>query len=231
MKNIILILLLITGVNLLKAQDLIIKKNGEEIKAKVLSIEIDQIKYKRFDFQDGPVMVIAANDVVLVKYENGVNKVIGPIEKSPSNISKEINVTPIVDEVKTEKLTKIEYVNGSFSRNDRTISYGGVSVILRETKDVEIISLVKKSRKMESAGNVMGRAIGTPLIFGGVMFGGLNLIMNDGEGSSIKGVMIASAVLITGGITLKVIRLVYKARQKKLIRKAVNLYNSKYVEK
>src|SRR5688572_13090117 len=58
------------------SQDIIIKKSGEEVKVKILEIGVSEIKYKRFDLQDGPVYSISKGEVVLVRYENGVNEVI-----------------------------------------------------------------------------------------------------------------------------------------------------------
>ncbi|MEA4967608.1 MAG: hypothetical protein VB048_05770 [Bacteroidaceae bacterium] len=37
-----------------KDYDVILLQNGEEIKAKVIEITDTQVKYKDFDFQDGP---------------------------------------------------------------------------------------------------------------------------------------------------------------------------------
>lgn len=53
------------------AQDNIILKTGEEVKSKVLEITTTEIKYKKFDNQDGPAYTILKSDVFLIKYENG----------------------------------------------------------------------------------------------------------------------------------------------------------------
>lgn len=61
---------LFTGLNL-KAQDVIVKTNKEELKAKVLDVEESIIKYKKFDFQDGPTYSIKKSEVFMVIYKNG----------------------------------------------------------------------------------------------------------------------------------------------------------------
>jgi hypothetical protein len=53
------------------SQDIITKNNGDEIKAKVLEITPNEIKYKRFDYQQGPTIVIPVSDVFMIKYPNG----------------------------------------------------------------------------------------------------------------------------------------------------------------
>ena len=53
------------------AQDFIQKQDGSEIKAKVLEITDQHIKYKEFDFQTGPIRNINISDVFMITYENG----------------------------------------------------------------------------------------------------------------------------------------------------------------
>ncbi|MCF8373209.1 MAG: hypothetical protein K9H64_16440 [Bacteroidales bacterium] len=75
MKQIVLILLIGLTSNLLFSQDIIIKKNGSEIKTKIIEITIETIKYKEFDFQEGPIRNINISDVFMVIYENGNREV------------------------------------------------------------------------------------------------------------------------------------------------------------
>jgi len=55
----------------LSAHDVIILRNGAEIKAKVTEIALLEIKYKRFENLDGPVVVVPKSDVFAIVYENG----------------------------------------------------------------------------------------------------------------------------------------------------------------
>jgi hypothetical protein len=52
-------------------QDIIVKSNGNEIKSEVLEIGTKTIKYKKFNFQDGPTRNIRISDVFMIIYENG----------------------------------------------------------------------------------------------------------------------------------------------------------------
>lgn len=61
----------------LKAQDLIVKNNKEEIKAKVLEVEESAIKYKKFDFQEGPTYSINKADIFMIIYQNGTRETFG----------------------------------------------------------------------------------------------------------------------------------------------------------
>jgi len=71
MKKVYIILGVLLMSSTIFAQDIIEKKDGNEIKCKILEITSDAIKYKDFDFQDGPTRNIEISDVFMVIYENG----------------------------------------------------------------------------------------------------------------------------------------------------------------
>lgn len=87
MKQFLLLLLLILSVSKISAQDIIIKRNGDEFKTKVLEINVNEIKYKRFDNLQGPIITILKSDVFMIKYENGTTEnfshVVSPTSTSP----------------------------------------------------------------------------------------------------------------------------------------------------
>lgn len=55
----------------LKAQDVIVKTNKEEIKANVLEVGESEIKYKKFDHLDGPTYNVKKDEVFMILYKNG----------------------------------------------------------------------------------------------------------------------------------------------------------------
>ena len=57
------------------SQDYLIKSDGTEIKAKVLEISDNSIKYRKWDNLEGPVYVINAAEIMMIRYENGMNEV------------------------------------------------------------------------------------------------------------------------------------------------------------
>jgi hypothetical protein len=71
MKKYLLMLAAMFSFALCQAQDVLVKKNGEEIEVKVQEINLNEIKYKRFDNLQGPMISIAKSDVFMIKYENG----------------------------------------------------------------------------------------------------------------------------------------------------------------
>ncbi|MGM9833916.1 MAG: hypothetical protein ACI31A_09570, partial [Candidatus Limisoma sp.] len=70
-KQIVLSLLLSFAVINISAQDVVVKKDGSTILAKVIEVNPDNIKYKKFSNQDGPTYTINLCDVMAVNYENG----------------------------------------------------------------------------------------------------------------------------------------------------------------
>ena len=71
MKNqIVLTMLSLAALNV-AAQDVVVKKDGSTILAKVLEVNQDNIKYKKFSNQNGPTYTINLSDVMSVNYENG----------------------------------------------------------------------------------------------------------------------------------------------------------------
>ena len=89
MKIIFTIILFVIGSMVLplagSAQDTIVKKNGDEIQAKVLEIGDSLIKYKEFKNVDGPTFTVNKSDVFMIKYLNGTKDVFYDEEKSNTN--------------------------------------------------------------------------------------------------------------------------------------------------
>jgi hypothetical protein len=65
--------------------DLITFKDGDEVKAKVIEITDNQIKYKRCDNLDGPVISASKSSVFSIKYANGIKEVIHADTPSTTN--------------------------------------------------------------------------------------------------------------------------------------------------
>jgi hypothetical protein len=71
------------------SQDLILKKNGDEIKSKVVEILKTEIKYKKFENLSGPVYSIDITEVFMVRYENGSKDVFNQFESYNKTSNKE----------------------------------------------------------------------------------------------------------------------------------------------
>ncbi len=85
MKLLPLLLIALFISNTIYSQDILIKKSGEEIKTKVIEITNDVIKYKEFDFLDGPLRNMAISDVFMIIYANGKREHFSEIKPVPTS--------------------------------------------------------------------------------------------------------------------------------------------------
>ena len=74
-KHIITTLITLLTHILAFSQDIITKKSGETIKAKVLEVTTDEVKYKKFENQNGPIYSVLKTEIVLISYENGTKDI------------------------------------------------------------------------------------------------------------------------------------------------------------
>jgi len=58
----------------LSAQDIIMLQNGDEIKAKVIEVNINDIKYKKYENPEGPSYSLNKSELFKIKYENGIKE-------------------------------------------------------------------------------------------------------------------------------------------------------------
>jgi len=94
MKKMFLILVTAIGLGITaNAQDIILKQDGSEIVAKVLEITDQQVKYKEFDFQSGPIRNINKSEVFMITYENGKREIFNNPNETNASPSKQQNVT------------------------------------------------------------------------------------------------------------------------------------------
>jgi hypothetical protein len=92
MRKIFLAFAVLAGtVSMLNAQDVITLKNGNEIRAKVLEIGINEVKYKQSANQSGPTYTLNKSDIFRIKFENGDIEVItSPVNQGAPNREKPV---------------------------------------------------------------------------------------------------------------------------------------------
>lgn len=80
MKKLLLILVIITSSLTATAQDVIVKKDGSTILSKVVEIRTTEIKYKKWNNQNGPMYTVDKNDVQIINYENGEKETFSDVD-------------------------------------------------------------------------------------------------------------------------------------------------------
>ena len=106
-KPIFLLLIIITTICSIKAQDVMITKDGKKITAKIEEIGIDIVKYKKFENQNGPTYSINKNEVASIMYENGEIDVFSK-EKKEQNTTPKVQVEKTITNSNLEKNEKQE---------------------------------------------------------------------------------------------------------------------------
>jgi len=77
MRTFLLLVLLAVLGSAAHAQDLLTKRNGDEILVKVTEITPSEVKYRRADNLDGPLISVWKADVFMIRYANGTKEVFG----------------------------------------------------------------------------------------------------------------------------------------------------------
>ncbi len=95
MKKFSIILALFAGFAIsASAQDIITKKDGTDIQAKILEVTTSEVKYKRFSNLEGPTFSMSKSDILIVRYENGENEVFNNRSREAEALNTENEVYP-----------------------------------------------------------------------------------------------------------------------------------------
>jgi len=81
MKYILLFILSTCSLNIIKAQDTLSMRSGENILVKVIEVGTTEVKYKKLDNLNGPIFSILKSDLLIIKYENGTKDDFSSIKK------------------------------------------------------------------------------------------------------------------------------------------------------
>lgn len=92
-----------------KAQDVIVKNNGDEIQVKIFEINATEVKFKKFNNLDGPTIIVPKSEIFMIKYENGQKEIIEKV-----NITNKLN---------NQQNSTIDYY--MLGKNDATLYYTG----------------------------------------------------------------------------------------------------------
>ncbi len=91
-KSIMSFLLVLILSNYSFSQDVIVKQNGDEIETVIIEITNDNIKYKDFNYQEGPLRNISKIEVFMINYKNGTKEVLNKTEVANTKTANDINL-------------------------------------------------------------------------------------------------------------------------------------------
>lgn len=134
-------------------QDIIVGKDGKTIKARVVEITQSEIKYKRYDNLNGPLISISKDGILIINYENGTKETFGRTEDQ-AVASKAVvgsSAAPIPSDDADLKLGDVVIFrgdNGKF-RTGRLLSINRDSAIVRSRYKTMSLPIGEISKKFE----------------------------------------------------------------------------------
>ena len=93
MKHAIILLLTVMFCNFANGQDIITKRNGDDIKVKVLEVLQTEVKYKKFESPSGVTYTINKSDILMIRYKDGTKDIftnetpVVKVDAEPENTS------------------------------------------------------------------------------------------------------------------------------------------------
>ena len=95
-KTLASIIVLCISIIAVNAQDVIVKKDGSTILSKILEVNPNDVKYKKFSNPNGPTYTIIKSEIMSINYENGDKDVFNTAQ--PSEAGKSFGVNPKLQE-------------------------------------------------------------------------------------------------------------------------------------
>ncbi len=226
MKKHFLVILFTFILSVNYAQDTIITFNNEKIIAKILEISPIEIKYKKFNFLDGPTFTDKKSDVLMIIFSNGMKE---EFKQEPEK-KIEVRVLESNDYYREAAVvsTKIEERGaGKFRHKNVLLDEREFHNLLINTKDKKLVALASSAKDAKAI-----QYIG----FAGIPFGMAALLLfiksiprplfqSKGFDSTY---LTGSAVCMVGAIACPITSASFKRKRTSCNRAAVKLYNEKY---
>jgi len=222
-----IIFVMILYIPALKAQDTIVKRNNEKVIGKILEVNPTDIKYKRFDYPDGPTFTIVKWELKYIIYGNGVNESFESYT-APSN------------EGSSKKDLSIQPTGKYYYFKNQKISEVNMLDIVWKLQNKKINSVITKTEETRFTKNcffVGGITLATAglLTSAGAFSPSTSRINNStvGGGGSPRRAQRAQRMqrqkvggyMMLGGVGCELVSVVFNIKEKKYAHIVVDLYN------
>src|ERR1035437_7676282 len=158
----------------IQAQDTVVKRNDEKVIAKIIEVNQNDVKYKRFDYQEGPTFTVVKWELKYIVYGNGV-------KESFENISApKLIETPIKDDLSFQPAGRFYYYK------KQKLPEQSMLDIAWKLQDKKINLFIKKTEANKVTKNCF--------FFGGIAFGVAGFL-------TYTGVISNSSVAAVGTVT------------------------------
>ena len=163
------------------AQDIIILKDSKRIEAKVIEINMDNIRFRQSDNMEDPLFTIPKNDIVSITFQNGLIQTFEPTTSIPAQTTLPNNTVYNLD---NRKLTTNE------------------TLLEMQINYPELYSKYNAGRRMRKTGWVLtGTGIATAFI-GGMTAATSMLSLNFNQSKTGETIATVGICIIGGGVTV-----------------------------
>lgn len=152
----------------LYAQDIIVLYNGDTVQAKIIEVTNNNISYKKFDYQDGPTVVVEIKNIKTIRYQTG----------EVANYEIKNNVNYIPDSIRCKLPYIINHSLEGYTLDDGSLlSKQDFKVILDQNKLLDLLSSYNSGENMINIGK--GILIGglTAVAARSLVYTGLDIIL------------------------------------------------------
>lgn len=157
LKRLFAVLSMLCLVGTATAQDVIVMKDQSTVMSKVLEINSTEIKYKKWNNQDGTTYSINRSEVISINYENGDVDRFSDNTNNPTNSN---NTQPSY----SQNNGYMDVVNGSLKINGHVLTETEV----RNLVDLENYQLYLKAKRHDNAGFILSSISTGSFILGGI---------------------------------------------------------------
>jgi hypothetical protein len=208
--------------NVLFAQDIITLNSGDDIKAKVEEIDIDNVKYKKYDNLSGPIYILKKSDIFMIKYENGDKDIF----KDAKDIKAKVTTDNTTDSKQRGKLSWSGHgLFGGIDKGDGShINSSEVRAIMTNVPDA--LAVYNKARSLRTTGAICYISGAIAVLTGGILSITSDNDYHDDDYVSQGNYDYTWAYYTVGGLVVGGLGLIFNATGVSKEKSAFNLYNS-----
>jgi len=226
--NLLALLFIIFFTSKINAQDTIIKSNGEMVLAKITEITPTEVKYKKFEFVDGPTYIELKSRIEAIVFSNGIKEV---FEKKVEIEVKQTTEPTDYFKVQAPKYdNKIQDWGSKYRYQNTSLNERGIHSILLASNDKKIIGLVGQAKDSKNLQYIGFGAI--PLGVTAYYFFLRSLVYSttsqNGRLQLNSTDLTISGICLVGTIACPVISGIAKKNRRNYTAQAIKIYNEKF---
>ncbi len=152
----------------LSAQDILVLTNGDSIQAKITEITTKNISYKKFDYQDGPTIVVEIKNIKTIRYQTG----------EIVNFEHKTSTPYLTDSLRSKLPFIINSSKQGYTLDDGSLlSKQDFKIILEDNKMLDMLYSYNKGEKMANIGKSLLIGGMTAVAARSLLYTGLNIVV------------------------------------------------------